>query len=162
SMILIECGGTFHLLWLPSGSGKRDLHEYTTVPVPTTATRLPGAYERLASMSAAIIGCGSVGSKIAASLARAGVGRFRLVDGDILFPGNLVRNDLDWQSVGLNKPDAVAKRVQELRASANVSTRRIVLGGQESSGLTDAALVEVGKCDLIIDATANPQIFNLC
>lgn len=36
------------------------------------------------------------------------------------------------------------------------------MGGQESGALTDLTLVEVGKCDLIIDATADPQVFNLC
>lgn len=162
AVILIACAGDIHLLWLSNGSGKRTLYRYAALPMPVEGVRLPGDYDRLGSVSIAIIGCGSVGSKIAASLARAGVRRFVLVDGDILFPGNLVRNDLDWGTVALNKPDAVAERIQDIDASANVSTFRIVLGGQESSALTDAALAEVGKCDLIVDATADPQTFNLC
>lgn len=162
AVVLVECDGDFHLMWLPSGRGPREMLAYTTVKAPSSANRLPGAYERLASASVGIVGCGSVGSKIAASLARAGLSRFVLVDGDVLFPGNLVRNDLDWRSVGLNKPDAVAKRIREIRPSANVTVRRLVLGGQESSLSTDSALVDVGGCDLIIDATADPQIFNLC
>ena len=162
AVVLVECEGDFHLMWLPSGRGPRDMIGYTTVKAPSSANRLPGGYDRLASASVGIVGCGSVGSKIAASLARAGLGRFVLVDGDVLFPGNLVRNDLDWRSVGLNKPDAVAKRIREIKPSAHVTVRRLKLGGQESSSSTDSALVEVGGCDLIIDATADPQIFNLC
>ncbi len=162
AVILIECGGDFHLMWLPNGSGKRDVFGYTAVPEPADASRLPSGYNRLPSASVAIVGCGSVGSKIAASLARGGVARFVLVDGDIFFPANLVRNDLDWESVGLNKPDAVAERIHAIKPSATVTTWRIVLGGQESSSSTDAALVAMGACDLIIDATADPQIFNLC
>lgn len=140
AVVLVECDGDFHLMWLPSGGGPREMIGYTTVKAPSSANRLPGGYDRLASASVGIVGCGSVGSKVAASLARAGLGRFVVVDGDVLFPGNLVRNDLDWRSVGLNKPDAVAKRIREIRPSAHVTVRRLVLGGQESSLSTDSAL----------------------
>ena len=162
AVLLIVCAGDIHLMWVPAGSGKRAVIGYVTVPMPNHAARLPDDYERLAEVAVAIVGCGSVGSKVAASLARAGVGRFVLVDGDLCLPGNLVRNDLDWRSVGLNKPDAVAGRIADLRASTTSSCRRLALGGQESAALTDAVLVEIGKCDLIIDATADPQAFNLC
>lgn len=162
AVILVECAGDFRLMWLPSGTGKRDMIAYTAVKVPDDATRLPSEYDRLAAVSVAIVGCGSVGSKIAASLARAGVGKFVLVDGDVFFPGNIVRNDLDWRFVGLSKPDAVSNRICEIRPSAKVMVKRIVLGGQESSSSTDSALAEIGRCDLIVDATADPQIFNLC
>lgn len=162
AVILIECEGDFHLMWLLNGSGKREIFGYTSVSAPADVSRLPSGYDHLSVASVAIVGCGSVGSKIAASLARAGVGSFVLVDGDIFFPANLVRNDLDWRSVGLNKPDAVAERIHEIMPSARVATWRVVLGGQESSSSTDAALVAVGRCDLIVDATADPLIFNLC
>ncbi|MBM7406376.1 MULTISPECIES: ThiF family adenylyltransferase [Sphingomonas] len=159
---LIECGGDVHVMSLAPGDGKRPMYQYRLVNLPDAERRLANEYHRLAGASVAIVGCGSVGSKIGASLARAGVGRFVLVDGDILYPGNLVRNDLDWGSVGLNKPDAVSKRIRDIRPSTVVETRRVLLGGQESSAATDAALVAVGKCDVIIDATAEGQIFNLC
>lgn len=162
-VFLIECAGVFRLLSVASGSGERTVFDYKTVPVPTSAGgRLPSEYSRLSAASVAIVGCGSVGSKIAASLARSEVGRFVLVDGDLLFSDNLVRNDLDWRSVGLNKPDAVEERIRSVNPAASVTTRRIDLGGQESSGATDAALVAIGGCDVIIDATADAQVFNLC
>ena len=159
---LLECDNNFKMMTLAPGAGDRTVHDYRTVDAPEETGRLPADYERLAATSVAVVGCGSVGSKIAASLARAGVGTFVLVDGDLLFPGNLVRNDLDWRAVGLNKPDAVAERISQIRPSAAVTTRRIDLGGQESSASTEAALVAVGACDLIVDATAVPQVFNLC
>ncbi len=162
TFFLIECGGDVHVMSIAAGTGKRTAYHYRVIDVPTDANRLPSEYGNLSAFTVAIVGCGSVGSKIAASLARAGVDNFVLVDGDILFPGNLVRNDLDWRWVGLNKPAAVAERIGEIHPSVNVVTRQILLGGQESSASTDAALVAVGKCDLIIDATADPQIFNLC
>lgn len=160
--MLIECDGQISLMSLSSGSGSRTVFNYKTVEFPKDAPRIPAEYERLGCATVAIVGCGSVGSKIAATLARSGIGRFVLVDGDVLFPGNLVRNDLDWRSVGLNKPDAVSERIKTINPSAKVSMKRILLGGQESSASTDAALEAIGRSDLIVDATADAQVFNLC
>lgn len=160
--LLVECGGDVHVMSLGPGEGKRGVCSYRTVAIPGDERRQTAEYDRLVVASVAIVGCGSVGSKIASSLARAGVGNFVLVDGDMLHPGNLVRNDLDWRYVGLDKPDAVARRIKEIRPSAIVAKRRILLGGQESAAATDAALVAIGKCDLIVDATADGQVFNLC
>lgn len=160
--LLFEYGDTFKLLSLAPGEGKRSVYSYRTIAVPTSGGRLPSEYARLAEASVAIVGCGSVGSKIAASLARSGVRRFVLVDGDLLFPGNLVRNELDWRAVGLNKPNALGARIQEIAPDAQVDLRRINLGAQESSALTDAVLVAIGNCNLIVDASADGNAFNLC
>lgn len=162
AVLLLECCGETQIMWLAPGAGERTVIAYSIVPVPTYADRLPREYDRLAETSVAIVGCGSVGSKIAMMLTRAGVGRFVLVDGDVLFPANLVRNDLDWCSVGLNKPDAVERRMREIRASVQVQSHQMVLGGQESSSLTELAMTSMSKCDLIVDATADAQIYNLC
>ncbi|NMN03802.1 MULTISPECIES: ThiF family adenylyltransferase [unclassified Novosphingobium] len=160
--MLIECDTQISMMSLSSGSGNRAVFDYRTVVLPKDAPRIPAEYERLDRATVAIVGCGSVGSKIAATLARSGIGRFVLVDGDVLLPGNLVRNDLDWRSVGLNKPNAVSERIKTINPSAAVTVHRILLGGQESSASTDAALEAIGRSDLIVDATADAQVFNLC
>lgn len=154
-----DCSLLFSLL---RGEGAKEAIRYKTIALPPPIPRQNAEYESLKGKKVALVGCGSVGSKIAASLARAGVGGFLLVDGDILFPGNIVRNDLDLRSIGLNKPDAVMARIQEINPFADVSVRRILLGGQESSASTEAALQSIAKCDLIIDATADATTFNLC
>lgn len=161
-IFVVECAGTITLMTVLSGSGKRTVVTYRTLDLPADGVRLPGEYVRLAEASVAVVGCGSLGSKVAASLARAGVGRFILIDSDILLPGNLVRNDLDWDVVGLNKPEAVKRRIGKISPSANVTVRRLGLGGQESAEATDSALTQAGKCDVIVEATADPQVFNLC
>ena len=161
-VLVVECLGKIRMMSLASGSGRRPVHDYRTVLAPGNAQRLPERYMRLASKSVAIVGCGSIGAKIAVTLARSGVGNFILVDGDVFFSGNIVRNDLDWNSVGLNKPDAVKTRITNCNPSAKVRAYRVDLGAQESSALTDSALVAIGSCDVIVDATADPQVFNLC
>jgi len=160
--ILLVTEGSSLLLSLLPGKDKKDALRYKTIFLPPSAQRQNAEYEALKGKTVALVGCGSVGSKVAASLSRAGVGSFVLVDGDILFPGNIVRNDLDQRSVGLNKPDAVMARIQEINPFTEVSVRRVLMGGQESSASTEAALQSIAKCDVIIDATADATIFNLC
>jgi hypothetical protein len=63
-------------------------------------------------------------------------------------------------SVGAHKAEALATRLKALAAGISVSYRRVILGGQESSGNTASVLEELSTCDLLIDATANPQAFN--
>ena len=133
---------------------------YTTIDLTKEIARLPEGYTGLASKKVGIVGGGSLGSKIATSLARSGVGSFVLVDDDILKPGNLVRHDLDAGSLGAHKVDGLESRLRAVAPGVNVSARRVILGGQESSGTTASVLDELASCDLLIDATADPQAFN--
>ncbi|MCG5486834.1 MAG: ThiF family adenylyltransferase [Sinorhizobium meliloti] len=47
----------------------------------------------------AIVGAGSVGSKVAEMLLRSGIDTLRIFDGDVFLPGNLERHVLDWREV---------------------------------------------------------------
>jgi ubiquitin-protein ligase len=159
--VLIADHDVVRLLLLRNGTGPRSVLEYRTITFPLAQNRLSEDHQTLAQKSVAILGCGSVGSKIAASLARSGVGSFVLVDGDIFFPDNIVRNDLDWHAVALNKPDALGERLKAIAPDVTIDKRRIAFGGQESAETSQAAMLRIGRCDLIIDATADPQVFNL-
>ncbi len=121
--------------------------------------RLPAEFNRLADVTVAIIGLGSLGSKIAVSLARTGVRRFILVDDDILSPGNLVRNELNWFDVGFSKVEAVRRELNRIAAGIEVQTRTVRHAGQENPKLAAALSAELSKCNLIIDATASAQAF---
>lgn len=136
------------------------------VPAPVRAGaskggRLDPGYEDLLTRRVGIVGVGSVGSKVATALARAGVGRFLLMDEDVLLPGNLVRHDLDWTSVGGHKVDELSWRLAAVRLGVQVATRRVMLTGQEASANVAAALEDLASCDLIIEATADGAIFGL-
>jgi len=133
----------------------------TAIPVEPEVQRLDEAHAALREISVAIIGCGSMGSKIAAMLARAGVSDFYLIDDDLLLPDNLVRNDLDWRDVGTHKTTAVTQRIYDVNPGATVYSRQVRLAGKESSGSADAALSSLVRRDLFIDATANANVFNL-
>ncbi len=125
-------------------------------------TRLPESYAVLAGKSVAIVGCGSLGSKVAAMLVRAGVSQFTLVDDDILFAANIVRNELGAAAVGAHKVDALKARLTDIAGTVDITVRRVALGGQESADSTDSVMSALRACDLIIDATADAHCFNFC
>ena len=121
--------------------------------------RSPTRNAVLAGKRVAILGCGSMGSKVAASLARMGVSNFFLVDSDVLKIGNLVRNELDWGEVGAHKADALAERLK--RINAQVTAERWVnhLGGQTSANTLTDCLARLKTCDLIVETTGSGQGF---
>ena len=134
---------------------------YRTIDIShETDTRLPKSYAVMAGKTVGIVGCGSLGSKIATSLARSGVSRFVLVDDDILKPDNLARNELGVEGIGAHKVDALKVRIQAVTPNAIVDVCRVGLGAQESSGSTARILDQLARCDLLIDATADSQAFN--
>lgn len=134
--------------------------EYHTVDFSLEeAPRLPATFEVLSSFRVGIVGLGSVGSKIAVSLARAGVRNFLLIDDDVLKPGNLVRNELNWLDVGTAKVEAVARAVKRVAVAVEIATHRVSVDGQENPQLAGQVADAIATCDLVIDATANSNAF---
>lgn len=142
--------------------GDRSVFAYRTVELPPPAARLPAQFLELATKTVGLVGCGSVGSKVAISLSRSGVSTFRLVDGDVFMPGNVVRNGLDLRASGVGKVEALRQAILEVNPGADVKVDNLVFGGQESSGATAVAMTTLGGCDIIVDATASADVFNLC
>lgn len=69
---------------------------------------------------AMFIGCGSVGSLAALELAKAGVGRFLLIDNDILGYHNLCRHQCGVKDVGKQKTQALKERILQINPTAKV------------------------------------------
>jgi sulfur-carrier protein adenylyltransferase/sulfurtransferase len=161
SFIVLGAADQWVALDVFAHEGKQNAFCYKTIIMPVPARRLPSGHAALAGKRVAIIGCGSVGSKIAVMLARSGVRHFTLVDDDIFFPANLVRNDLDARATGWHKVDALTIRLKDVVVNADVNCRRVALGQQESAGTTESVMEELATADLLVDATADPRAFNL-
>ncbi len=140
--------------------GQWKLLPYRTVDLRTEPSRLSSTHSTLKTKKVGILGAGSLGSKIAVTLARSGVRSFVLVDDDILKPENLVRHELDVRALGAHKVDGLEERVKAVAPKVDVKVRRVLLGGQESSATTSSVLDDLASCDLVIEATADPQAFN--
>ena len=76
---------------------------------------------------AVLVGCGSVGSLVALELAKAGVGRFLLVDNDILGYHNICRHQCGLLDVGTFKTDAVKDRILQINPTAKVVTQNCTI-----------------------------------
>jgi len=78
------------------------------------------AAEKLRQCQVAIIGVGSLGSSIALALAKAGVGRFLLLDPEVLEPENVVRHVGGIHEIGLPKVEVVARAILRVNPSAEI------------------------------------------
>lgn len=77
--------------------------------------------------TAIISGCGSVGSLVALELARAGVGRFLLIDNDILSYHNICRHQCGVADVGKYKVDAVEERILQINPVAQIGKSTTII-----------------------------------
>lgn len=159
--LLMGDGDDWELFWIYGEEQDRKIISYTTVRIPSPQKRVPDGFDVLPGKKVGIVGCGSMGSKVAASLCRSGVGQFLLIDEDIFFPDNVVRNELDLKDTGTHKAYALKDRLLELNPLCDVKALRLSLGGQESADSMAGALEALGECDLLIDATAEPVAFNM-
>jgi molybdopterin-synthase adenylyltransferase len=76
--------------------------------------------EKIRNMHLFIAGCG-IGSQAALALARLGVTRFTLIDGDTVSPSNLNRQSYYFDQIGLNKSKALADNIRRVNPNAQVN-----------------------------------------
>lgn len=102
----------------------------------------------LSARKVAIVGCGAVGSEIAALLAKAGIGELTLVDGDDLQSANVGRHLLGIDYLGQNKAKGLAtelqRRLPHLKIGAIYRTK--------FERLTPAELGRLDSMDMIVTA----------
>ncbi len=79
--------------------------------------------EKLANSSAAIIGCGALGTTIGNNLVRAGIGYIRVVDRDIVELNNLQRQNLfDEDDIGFSKAWAIAEKLRKINSKIRIES----------------------------------------
>ena len=111
----------------------------------------PEGQERLAAARVAVIGCGALGSVVAMTLVRAGVGFLRIIDRDVPELSNLPRQVL------FDEADVVAGVPKAAAAAAHL--RRINSAAQIEPVVADLtpgnAATLLGGVDLLVDGTDN-------
>jgi molybdopterin-synthase adenylyltransferase len=106
---------------------------------------------RLLASRALICGCGALGSVLANTLARAGVGKLRIVDRDFLELNNLQRQVLyDEADVAAALPKAVAAAEKLLRINSQIEIEPVVADVEAGNILSLC-----DGCDIILDGTDN-------
>jgi len=87
----------------------------------------PAGQERLRNGFVVVLGCGALGSGVVQNLGRAGVGRLRIVDRDILEMSNLARQVLfEEEDVCRRLPKAVAAAERIRRINSEIQVENVV------------------------------------
>lgn len=110
--------------------------------------------ERLANSHAVIIGCGALGSMQAEMLARAGVGKLRLIDRDFVEESNLHRQIMFEERDAVERlPKAVAAANRIARINSDVQTEAVVKDVNYSN-IEDL----IRDADVVLDGTDNFEV----
>jgi len=134
-----------------SGTSTPDFLQTFTYRPDERAARIPSLKE-LSEKTVSIIGCGCLGSKMAAALASSGVNNFNLIDRDFYEPNNAVRQEVSVHEFGAKKVNALANRLAELNPEVEVDGLVIDVGKdgvEEDNKLTEI----IKSSDLIIETT---------
>ena len=159
-LVLLSYAKSYLRPFVVSGGATSTLSELAVIHAPPQhEQRQPAAFARLADKKVMFVGLGSLGSKVAISMARAGVGKVVLLDDDVLMPENMVRNGLTWRAVGFDKVQGVAADVRMVAPSATVSAVTFSVGGQENPSLSASVGDFVRESDLVVDCTAAGNAF---
>ncbi|REJ64585.1 MAG: thiazole biosynthesis adenylyltransferase ThiF [Planctomycetota bacterium] len=106
---------------------------------------------KIASSRALICGCGALGSVLANTLARAGVGLLRIVDRDFLELNNLQRQVLyDEEDVAAGLPKAIAAANKLRRINSQIEIEPVVVDVDHTNVLQLAE-----GMDVLVDGTDN-------
>lgn len=151
-----------YLLRLPCSAAKPDIAQAQLLPAyhvhrlsPKLLAHTTGFGKADLAQRIAILGCGSLGSKIALHLGRAGFGQLTLVDNESLMPHNLARH----AAVSMDPPDKTLN-LGGLIASLGHAQVKVESADIISLLEDDAKLEQVADAStqLILDTTASAQV----
>ncbi len=111
----------------------------------------PEGQRRLAAAQVVVVGCGATGSAVASLLARAGIGRLRIIDRDYVEPSNLQRQAL------FDEKDALESLPKASAASRKIAgfNSEVVVEPEVADLTPDNVKRLLGRPDLLLDATDN-------
>jgi molybdopterin/thiamine biosynthesis adenylyltransferase len=114
----------------------------------------PDGQEKLNISSVLIVGCGALGAAHAEMLARAGIGKLRIVDRDFVEFTNLQRQTLFKESDAAGRlPKAIAAKSRIGEINSEIEVEAIIADVNNSNV---ESLIE--NCDVVLDGTDNFQI----
>ena len=99
----------------------------------------PELQKKLSGASVAVCGLGGLGSNIAVSLARSGVGRLVLIDFDEVDISNLNRQQYFADQLGMNKTDALRENLQRINPYIEIETHCETVSEENARRLLESA-----------------------
>ncbi len=105
--------------------------------------------QKFSSTSVAVCGLGGLGSNVAISLARAGVGTLHLIDFDKVDISNLNRQQYAVSQLGMYKTEAMKQTLAEIAPYCEVVTHTVKL--------TEENLPLIADCDIVCECFDNAE-----
>lgn len=113
---------------------------------------------KFSSVTVAICGLGGLGSNVAISLARAGIGKLILIDFDRVDITNLHRQQYKANQLGMNKTDALRDNLLEIAPYVTLETHTICVKEENANHLLQGADI---ICEAFDDAECKAMLTNL-
>ena len=110
---------------------------------------------RFSSAAIAICGLGGLGSCIATTLARAGIGKLILIDFDLVDITNLHRQQYKAQQIGVCKTEALAENLREIAPYTEIETHTVRITEDNASELLRGADI---ICEAFDDAETKAML----
>ncbi len=104
-----------------------------------------------------IVGIGAIGSMLAKMLTRSGASFIRLIDYEVIEPGNLCRSEFFLLQVGMPKMGAIAYQLRMISPFVDVGVDQL-LPLSDAPSAQQLACQQLAGYDLIFDCTANNEI----
>ena len=113
--------------------------------------------QKFSSATVAICGLGGLGSNIAISLARAGIGKLILIDFDKVDITNLHRQQYKVSQIGMNKTDVLSENLKEIAPYIGIESHTVRITEDNAAELLkDADII----CEAFDDAEAKAMLTN--
>lgn len=125
-----------------------EIPKYEELEALMISRHTPNIHNKLKSGTVAILGLGGLGSNIAISLARIGVGNLLIADFDIVEPSNLNRQQYFINDIGKYKTEALKDIILNINPFIKVNIVNQIVNSSNMHQFTEA--------DIIIEAFDNP------
>lgn len=135
-------------------NGKATWMKCYTINLDDIYVRNPFGKE-LSKKAVTVIGCGSLGSIVATTLAQEGVSTVNLIDYDILEPANSIRHQIGQGWFSFTKAFALKKRILSLIPTTTVNEYAFAVGAGTSEENLRTLLDVIESSDIVVDTTAS-------
>ena len=115
-----------------------------------SARHTPKVHEKIKNSKVGIAGLGGLGSNIAASLARTGVGTIVIADHDIVEPSNLNRQNYYISHLGMLKTEATAQLIKQMNPYVKIEIHSTRITEKNASSIFE-------NCSVVAEAFDDPE-----
>ncbi len=129
---------------------KGEIPSFEELEALMVSRHTPGVHKKLKNSTVGIAGLGGLGSTIAISLARIGVGKLIISDFDVVEPSNLNRQQYFYDQIGKFKTDATLENLKRINPYVEIEKHNIYLNETNIKQIYSSV-------DVMIEAFDNPK-----